>query len=217
MRRNAMPTQKAIKNYLLSKDRQLEPVITTCPYPRSHKNKDIYLALLSSIVSQQLSIKAAQTIFDRLLDLFDGRYPYPETLSKINVRRLRSVGLSLQKSGYVKNVAKFALQGEGLNYSNLQRHNDEELMAYLTQIKGVGRWTVEMLLMFPLNRPDVFSADDLGIQQTMKKIYDIKLQGRELKQQMHEIAQLWQPYRSIVCKYLWHWKSVTTKNKPGLP
>ena len=203
-----MPTQEQIKDYLRSGDTQLSTVIGLCQYPRSRRNTDIHRALLASIVSQQLSVKAADTIFNRFLDLFENRDPDPGRITRLSVNSLRKAGLSQQKAGYIKNVAAFARQDDGLNYSQLNKMTDEELISYLTQIKGVGRWTVEMLLMFAFDRKDVFSTDDLGIQQAMKKLYGMEHSGRELKNRMLEVAENWRPYRSIVCKYLWQWKSL---------
>ena len=203
-----MPSNKRIIGYLVDNDERLETVVTSCPFPRSRKNNDVYMALLSSIVSQQLSVKAADTIFNRFLDIYTDRYPKPAQLIKTRIQRLRSAGLSQQKSQYLKNVAKFALQDDGLNYEQLKKKTDEALITHLTQIKGVGRWTVEMLLMFTLDRKDVFPVDDLGIQQSIKKLYQLEDEGKQLKQQMQIIADNWKPYRSIVCKYLWQWKSL---------
>ena len=203
-----MSTQKQIKNYLVSKDKRLSPIIESCRFPQSHKNTDVHHALLSSIVSQQLSIKAADTIFARFLDLFENRDPAPRDIVKLRASTLRKVGLSKQKAGYIKNVASFALQDDGLNYSQLKKMSDEELITHLTQIKGVGRWTVEMLLMFAFDRKDVFSCDDLGIQQAMQKLYGIEHNGKMLKNRMIDVAENWRPYRTIVCKYLWQWKSL---------
>lgn len=203
-----MPSNKRIIGYLVDNDERLDTVVRSCPFPRSRKNNDVYMALLSSIVSQQLSVKAADTIFNRFLDIYANRYPQPEQLIKTRIQRLRSAGLSQQKSQYLKNVAKFALQDDGLNYEQLKKKTDEALITHLTQIKGVGRWTVEMLLMFSLDRKDVFPVDDLGIQQSIKKLYQLEHEGKQLKQQMQIIADNWKPYRSIVCKYLWHWKSL---------
>ena len=203
-----MPAQKRIIEYLVDNDRRLKTVTAVCPYPRSRKNTDIYMALLSSIVSQQLSVKAADTIFNRFLDLYPDSYPQPGQLIKTRSTRLRAAGLSQQKSQYLKNVASFSMKGDGLNYHCLIKKTDDELISHLTQIKGVGRWTVEMLLMFTLDRKDVFPVDDLGIQQAIKRLYKLDQEGKELKQKMVVIAENWKPYRSIVCKYLWHWKSL---------
>lgn len=203
-----MLAQQRIIQYLVDNDRRLKTVTQMCPYPRSRKNTDVYMALLSSIVSQQLSVKAAETIFNRFLDIYSERYPQPEQLIKTGSTRLRTAGLSQQKAQYLKNVASFAIQNDGLNYHSLKKKTDDELISHLTQIKGVGRWTVEMLLMFTLDRKDVLPVDDLGIQQAIKKLYRLDHEGRELKQKMVVIAENWKPYRSIVCKYLWQWKSL---------
>ncbi|MGD8559271.1 MAG: DNA-3-methyladenine glycosylase 2 family protein [Gammaproteobacteria bacterium] len=204
-----MPSQQQITRYLLTRDKRLKPVIEACRFPRSRKNNDIYYGLLSSIVSQQLSVKAADTIFNRFLDIFSDRYPDPALLAKMDSRRLRKAGLSQQKTQYLKNVAGFALDNDGMNYQRLKKMTDDDLIAHLTEIKGVGRWTVEMLLMFSFDRKDVFSSDDLGIQQAMSKLYRLNHDKRELKDRMLVIAENWRPYRTIVCKYLWQWKAMT--------
>ena len=203
-----MSTQKNIIQHLVNRDRRLKSVIQLCPYPKSRKNPDIYMSLLSSIVSQQLSVKVADTIFNRFLDLYPDRYPQPKQLRRTPVSRLRAAGLSQQKAQYLKNVAAFSLEDDGLDYQKLKRRTDEELIEHLTRIKGVGQWTVEMLLMFPFDRKDVFPVDDLGIQQAIKKLYRLEHEGRELKRKMLSISDNWKPYRSIVCKFLWHWKSL---------
>lgn len=203
-----MATQQQIITFLLQQDKRLKPVIERCRFPRSRKNHDIYHSLLSSIVSQQLSVKAADTIFKRFIDKFDNRYPEAEILIAMDASSLRSAGLSQQKIGYVKNVAAFALHNNGLDYHQLKKMSDDQLLDHLTQIKGVGRWTVEMLLMFAFDRKDVFACDDLGIQQSMRKLYRLDLDSRQLKTRMLSIADRWRPYRSVVCKYLWQWKSL---------
>jgi len=203
-----MTRQERIKLHLIENDKRLKPVIDSCQFPRSRKTTDLYLALVASIVSQQLSIKAADTIYNRFLDMFDDRYPDPERVTRTRLPQLQKAGLSRQKAGYIKNLAGFALQGDGLDYYQLQKRPDDALIDHLTQIKGVGRWTVEMLLMFALDRKDVFSAGDLGIQQAMKQLYQLEDSGRELKLRMVAIAENWRPYRTIVCKYLWQWKSI---------
>src|SRR5690606_35491475 len=121
------------------------------------------LSLLQAIVDQQLSVKAAATIWKRFISLFGDGYPHPEVLLALSPQTLRSVGLSGQKTGYLKNIASFSLE-KTLDYRKLRAMDDETLINYLTQIKGVGRWTAEMILMFTLTRPDVFPIDDLGIQ-----------------------------------------------------
>jgi DNA-3-methyladenine glycosylase II len=165
-------------------------------------NIDIYHSLLGSIVSQQLSTKVVRIIWNRFTDLFVDGYPDAESLLSKDHDLLRSIGLSNNKARYVKNVAEFKLAND-MSFDYLQTFSDEEIINYLTQIKGVGKWTVQMILMFPMDRPNVFPVDDLGIQNTMKSLYRIELEKNELKMKMKEIANLWDPYRSIASKYLW--------------
>jgi len=163
---------------------------------------DVYLALLNSIVSQQLSTKVVRIIWRRFTDLFVDGYPKPEDLLATDHEILRKIGLSNNKVNYVKNVADFNLQND-ISFDYLQPRSDEEIISYLTQIKGVGKWTVQMILMFPMDRPNVFPVDDLGIQNVMKKLYVIELEKKELKEKIIEIAENWHPYKSLACKYIW--------------
>jgi len=199
-------SQDQIKQYLLQQDRKLAPLITSIKYPVSRRNTDVYGALLHSIVAQQLSVKAAATIHARVLELFPHGEPEPELLAKMPVSRLRRAGLSNQKAAYVKAIARVA-RDDGLNYKSLSKKSDVELVDYLTQIHGVGQWTVQMLLMFTFNRSDIFPVGDVGIQNAMRRLYGLKHEGRVLHQRMQVIAERWQPYRTIACRYLWRWKS----------
>jgi len=195
-----------IKEYLLESDYKLTPVIESGTYPIFRRgNKDVYTALLQSIVSQQLSVKAADTIHKRVLNIFPNNNPKPELLIRTSPVKLRSAGLSKQKASYLKAIAKFSIDN-GLDYKELSSKNDVELIKYLTQIHGVGQWTVEMLLMFTFNRKDVFPVADVGIQNAMRKLYSLEEQGTEFKNKINLISQQWQPYRTIVCRYLWGWK-----------
>ena len=166
------------------------------------RRTDPYRDLLEAIVSQQLSVKAAETIFDRFLDLFPRRRSDPARLLALSDDELRAAGVSRQKAGYLRNVAAFAAGG-GLKPAALRRLADEEVIARLTQIKGVGRWTVEMLLIFTLHRPDVFSPGDLGIQNAMKRLYGLRGRGPRLQRRMERIAEAWRPHRSLACRLLW--------------
>lgn len=163
---------------------------------------DIYFSLLESIVSQQLSTKVARIIFNRLIDLFVDRYPKPDQVLITEHEILRGIGLSNNKVNYIKNVAEFSLQND-ITFDYLNVKTDDEIIAYLTQIKGVGKWTVQMILMFPMDRPNVFPVDDLGIQNVMKKLYQIDLEKKELKLKLHEIAAQWHPYKTLASKYIW--------------
>jgi len=163
---------------------------------------DIYFSLLNAIVSQQLSTKVAKIIFNRFTDLFVDGYPNAKQLLITEDKVLRAVGLSNNKVNYVKNVAEFSL-ANNIDFVFLQQKTDEEIIAYLTQIKGVGKWTVQMILMFPMDRQNVFPVEDLGIQKGMKKLYEINLEGKELKLEMQEIAKNWHPYKTLASKYIW--------------
>lgn len=195
-----------IKAYLVKKDRQLRPLIDGLDYPVVRRNRDVYATLLHSIISQQLSVKAADSILHRVFALFPENYPEPGYLAGMPTRRLRGAGVSGRKIEYLKAVARFTLE-HGLEYEILRRRTDAEIIEHLTGIHGVGVWTVEMLLIFTFNRHDVFAVDDIGIQNAMMRLYDLRDKGRELKSRMLDIAESWRPYRSIVSRYLWQWKA----------
>lgn len=192
---------------ILLQDPIFKTVIEKTNLVIGEKTNDLYLTILESIVSQQLSVKASDTIFKRFLGLFESRYPEASILKDMPNEALRAIGLSSQKSSYVKNAALFHLE-QGLAMSLIEPMTDEEIIKHLTQIKGVGRWTVEMLLMFALHRPDILPVDDLGIQQAMAKLYNLNETGKDLKKRMVEIAESWRPHRTLACKYLWKWKDV---------
>ena len=169
---------------------------------RPELNIDIYVSLLNSIVSQQLSIKVVRIIWQRFTDLFADGYPDANQLLTTDHRMLRRVGLSNSKANYLKNVAEFKLSND-MSFEYLQNMSDEEIISYLTRIKGVGKWTVQMILMFPMDRPNVFPVDDLGIQNVMKDLYGLELDRKELRQRLINIADNWHPYRSLATKYIW--------------
>ena len=187
----------------MEKDKKLTEAINKMETSvKPHLELDIYVSLLNSIVSQQLSTKVVRIIWNRFMDLFVDGYPIAEKLLAMEHALLRGIGLSNNKVGYVKNVAEFSLEND-LSFEYLLSKNNEEIIAYLTQIKGVGKWTVQMILMFPLDRPNVFPIDDLGIQNGMKKLYNIDLEKKELKLKLNEIANNWHPYKTLASKYIW--------------
>ena len=183
-----------------------DPVMThlvqTLPAPAISVREDLYLALIEAIVSQQLSTRVADVIFARFLGLFPDGYPHAGQVSALETEKLRSVGLSGQKAGYIRNIAGFH-GATHISVAGFSSHTDEEIITHLTQIKGVGRWTVQMLLMFPMNRPDVFPMDDLGIRQSMIGLYGVTETGKDLHQRLYQIAESWRPNRTLACKYLW--------------
>ena len=198
-----MDYQPALHHF--SKIKEMRPLAEKVVLPPFKTGQNVYFSLLESIVSQQLSVKVADVIFARFLALFPDGHPDPKTLLNIDNQLLRSAGLSFQKSGYLKNVAQFSLEND-LENQDWPSFSDEEIILFLTKIKGVGRWTVEMLLMFTIGREDVLPLDDLGIQQGFQKLYGLTEKGKELKQKMVELAEPWRPYRTIGCRLLWRWK-----------
>jgi len=199
----------------LKKDPILKEVIKTSKKEiKPLLSLDIYYFLLDSIVSQQLSVKVADVIFNRVLDLFKDRYPKAEYLLNTDNEILRKAGLSYRKVDYLKNVAHFSLENS-LDFDYLQKMSDDEIINYLTQIKGVGKWTVQMILMFPMDRPNVFPVNDLGIQSKMMQLYNLSLAKnksktiakKELLVKLENIAHQWQPYRTLASKYIWNYKN----------
>jgi DNA-3-methyladenine glycosylase II len=192
----------------LKRDKKLGGILTERLLPVK-PGKEPAMDLIQSIASQQLSVKAAETIFDRFKALME-RNPYDyERIAQMNPDLLRKVGFSFQKANYIKNVALFHLR-EGIHTKHLKKLSNDEIIQYLTQIKGVGKWTVEMLMIFSLGREDVFSNGDLGIQQAMKKLYRIKDNDKKrFLARMDAISEVWRPYRSYACRHLWRFKDVT--------
>ncbi|MEO8146506.1 MAG: DNA-3-methyladenine glycosylase 2 family protein [Bacteroidia bacterium] len=190
----------------LSKDKTLKQAITKTGRLELTKRKNVFLSLCGSIMSQQLSTKVARVIHQRFLDLFEGKEPTPQQVLELSHETLRAIGLSNAKVTYVQNVARFAIE-KGMTSKKLDKMSNEEVIEYLTEIKGVGRWTVEMLLMFTLGREDVFAVDDWGIQQAIVTLYEIKIKDqKKIKKKMVSISESWSPYRTYACMYLWRWK-----------
>jgi DNA-3-methyladenine glycosylase II len=190
----------------LSKDKKLLPLLQTVEPYLLKKRKNICLRLCASIMGQQLSTKVADVIFKRFLELYGGEEPTPQQIIDTPFDKLRGIGLSNAKVGYVQNVATYLLEQKA-DDKKINKMTDEEVIAFLTPIKGVGRWTVEMLLMFTLGREDVFAVDDLGIQQAMAKVYKIDLTDKKgMKEKMLKISAKWSPYRTYACFYLWKFK-----------
>lgn len=189
----------------LSKDKKLSRIIGDEIHTlKLHKN--IPVRMMASIISQQLSTTVAQVIFKRFLELYNRKEPKPQQVLDTPDATLRSIGLSNAKVGYVKNVAAFCMEHK-ITDKKLLSMESEEIIELLVQIKGIGRWSVEMLLMFTLGREDVFAVDDLGIQQAMTKIYKLDAENKkEMKAKMLQISAKWSPYRTYACLHLWKWK-----------
>ncbi len=161
---------------------------------------DAYGALLRAIVGQQLSTKAARTIYLRVVDLFGGTTPSPEQLLEASEEDLRGCGLSGRKTEYVRDLAAHVLSGE-LELGRLQELGDEEVIEEIVAVRGLGRWTAEMFLLFHLERPDVLSGGDLGIRKAIQIEYGLKEMPPPTR--VVEIGEAWRPYRSLASLYLW--------------
>ncbi|MEI7964384.1 MAG: DNA-3-methyladenine glycosylase 2 family protein [Chitinophagaceae bacterium] len=193
----------------LSKDKKLKKIIALQQPVTLTKRKYVYLHLCLSIMSQQLSTQVAQVFHQRFLKLYAGKKPSLQQIADTPFEVLRGIGLSNAKANYVLNVARFFIS-EKITDTQLYKLENETLIQYLTQIKGVGRWTVEMILMFTLGREDIFALDDLGIQQAICKLYLLDpADKKKMKENMALISKAWSPYRTYACVYLWGWKDNT--------
>lgn len=193
----------------LGKDKKLKKIIDLQQPYVLQKKENVYLHLCGSIMSQQLSTKVAALIYARFLNLYQNMKPTPKQIVATPIETLRGIGLSYAKANYVQNVCRFFIE-EKITDAKLDKLSNEELIKYLSQIKGVGRWTVEMILMFTLGREDIFALDDLGIKQGIKKLYKLEgLDKKALKEKMLLVSAKWKPYRTYACRYLWGWKDDT--------
>ena len=161
---------------------------------------------MASIISQQLSTKVAAIIFDRFLSLYPGKKPTIQKVLDTSEETLRGIGISYAKIKYIYAVANFC-QVHTITDKKLAQLPDEAIIDLLVQINGVGKWTVQMLLMFSLGRENVFAVDDLGIQQAMVKLYRLDPSNKkELKSKMLSISEAWSPFKTYACLHLWRWK-----------
>ncbi len=167
---------------------------------RRGRPADGYGALVRSIVGQQISTKAARTIHERLCALFSGHSPTPRDLLSADEEALRAAGLSRQKTAYLLDLARHVESGE-LELEALHALPDEEVVSRLTAVKGLGRWTAEMFLMFHLRRPDVLPVGDAGILRAVKVAYG--LDASPEPRVLEEMAEAWRPERTLACLYLW--------------
>ena len=190
----------------LSKDRKLKKLVEEGEPHTLKKRKNICTYLCASIMSQQLSTKVAKVIHTRFIALYGDKEPTPQQIIDTPHEQLRAIGLSNAKANYVKNVAQFELD-HGMDHKKLNKMDNEEIIAYLTQIKGVGRWTVEMLLMFALGREDIFAIDDWGVQNAMIHLYKLDREDKKkFREDILRISKKWSPYRTYACLHLWRWK-----------
>ena len=194
-------------NHLKKSDPTMRAIIEEHGPCRIAYGEPSFASLAETIVYQQLNGKAAATIFKRFTDLA-GLPLRPKGVLKLSDEQMRSAGLSKQKLSYLRSLAELTLSGE-VNFEQLPNLPDEEVIAHLTRVKGIGIWSSQMFLMFTLKRPDILPTGDLGIQMAMQKHY--RKQKLPKPKEMEKIAKAWSPYRTIACWYLW--KSVDTKEK----
>jgi DNA-3-methyladenine glycosylase II len=190
--------------FLIKADRVLAGLMRGRPIDpetdRRGSRPDPYQALARAIVGQQLSTKAAASIWGRVTELFGGETPSAAELIAIEPERLRGAGLSWAKAGFLKDLAERIEDGR-LDLASLAELPDEDVIAELIEVKGVGRWTAEMFLIFHLARPDVVSTGDLGIRRAVQIAYGMdELPGPT---ELERIAEEWRPHRSLACLYLW--------------
>ncbi len=197
--------RKAV-NHLKKSDPVLRAIIERVGPCRMEFGEPEFCTVAEAIVYQQLNGKAAATIFQRFADLA-GDPLTPEGILKLSDEQLRSVGLSKQKSSYLKDLAKKTADGL-LNFARLPDMTDDEVIEHLTQVKGVGVWTAHMFLMFSLQRPNVLPTGDYGVQVAIKKHY--KKRKLPKPKDMEKIAQAWEPYRSVACWYMWRSLDIKT-------
>jgi DNA-3-methyladenine glycosylase II len=174
------------------------------------QRSDHFSALVRAITGQQLSTKAASTIYARLVALMPGGLT-PQVLASLTDEQMRAVGMSRQKIAYFRDLAEKALTG-ALPLDALDTMSDDEVIAALTQVKGIGRWSAEMFLMFRLRRPDVLPVDDLGIVNAIQRLYGLRKKPKA--DRIRKIGEAWRPYRTIACWYLWRSLESRTEKRP---
>lgn len=183
----------------LKKDPIMKRLVEKHPLKEgSASQNDLLLDLVEIVTSQQLSTKVATVIFKRFLALFPGK-PDPDQVLKIDIAKLRSVGLSNSKANYIKNIAQ-AISSGAVRLAQFEELSDDEIKNDLIKIKGIGPWSAEMFLMFSMKRPDVFSIGDLGLRIAIEKLYSI---NRADQKAMLVLSENWRPHRTLACRYLW--------------
>ena len=183
----------------LSNDNKFKVLINKYDRPTFVKNDNYFNALSKSIVYQQLSGKVAKVIYNRFLDLFENREPDLQVIINLKDSKLREIGLSKQKTEYIKGLSKyFYKEGKSINFPSL---TNQEISKELIKIKGIGQWTVDMFLMFTMFRTDILPVADLGIKKGFKELFNLKELPSE--KVMINKSKKWQPYRTIACCYLW--------------
>ena len=197
--------------YLAGHDAMLAPVIVKVGPCTIRPHQNYYQELVDSIISQQLSVKAAAAIEQRFRDMFGGHFPTPEEILTKDLEQLRAIGFSYAKGRYVRDLALKIIDG-AVRFDNLDELTNEEIVTELTNVKGIGEWTVHMFLMFCMGRSDILPTGDLGIKNGVRALYG--LEDIPTLAQIEDVAKKnkWHPYESIASWYVWQ----SLDNKPAL-
>lgn len=187
--------------HLAQADPRLAELIDRYPTPAFEQHGNYYQELVDSIISQQLSVKAARAIETRFKALFDGEYPTPEQILARDIEAFRGAGLSRPKARYIQDLAQKIIDGE-VTFEGIDKLSNDEIIAELTSVKGIGVWTVHMFLMFCMGRLDVLPTGDLGIKNGVAKLYSIK-NPTERDIELIAEKQNWHPYESVASWYVW--------------
>lgn len=188
--------------HLRSRDPVLKDLIGKFGVLSYESEKDLFTSIVYSIIEQQLSGKAADTIYNRFLSLFPDQKPSPDKILALELSQIRAIGTSWAKANSLHDLSRKVLDGT-LNLEKLPDMSDTEVIAHLVQVKGVGPWSAQMRLMFSLMRPDVFPEADVGIHNAFVKHYGLNRKHKSFGTKMLKIAKNWRPYRTIACWYLW--------------
>ena len=188
--------------HLRTNDPVLAPVIERVGLPTFAPHGNYYQELVDSIISQQLSVKAAATIEKRFVKLFNDTFPAPEQILQKSVEELRTVGLSGQKASYIRDLAQHIVDGS-VKFDHLDALTNEEIIAELTAVKGIGEWTVHMFLLFCMGRLNVLATGDLGIRNGVKQLYGLEALPTPQEVQIIATRHNWQPYEGVACWYIW--------------
>jgi len=204
-----LPTRRLILSHFKQRDPKIANVIQSIGPFRLKRNRNYFVVLCRSIVSQQISTSAAETIYSRFQKLFDGHAPTPERVAGVKDAPLRAAGLSRQKAAYIKDLSCRFLDGT-IRPRQLSYLDNEEVVDRLTLVYGIGRWTAEMFLIFSLNRLDVLPVDDLGLRVAVQNIYRMK--ARPNAKRLRAIGKKWSPFETIATWYAWRSLNVDIVN-----
>jgi DNA-3-methyladenine glycosylase II len=215
MKPAAPPYLRAALRHLRGSDPILADLIRQIGPYRMVRRPERFQALVRAIIFQQLAGHAAQAIYDRFVALFPGvRFPSPRQVIEAEAGAMRKAGLSRQKLLYIRDLARHVADG-GINFHRFARMDDEDIIEHLTRVRGIGRWTAEMFLMFNLGRPDVFPVDDLGVRNAIHRAYH--LERPPTPKEMREIGERWRPFRSVAVWYLWQSVRLILPDVSGRP